>query len=60
MTAHDLDDICRRGRVFSEMFPGTAASDEWLRYSAWRSQPEQEDRDEQPSSRETPALSAAA
>jgi len=25
----NLDEICARGRVFSETFPGTAASDEW-------------------------------
>lgn len=25
----DLDEICQRGRVFYEMFPGTAASDAW-------------------------------
>lgn len=32
MAAHtfdDLDDLGLRGRVFSEMFPGTAASDAW-------------------------------
>jgi hypothetical protein len=28
-TFDDLDDLCQRGRVFSEMFPGTPASDAW-------------------------------
>ena len=28
-TFDDLDDLGLRGRVFSEMFPGTAASDAW-------------------------------
>lgn len=28
-TFDDLDELCGRGRVFSEMFPGTAASDAW-------------------------------
>jgi hypothetical protein len=36
MTVDRLDDrnlreLVQRGRVFSEMFPGTAASDAWLR-----------------------------
>lgn len=31
MTADHLDDVCQRGRVFSERFPGTAVSDEWIR-----------------------------
>lgn len=34
MTAQEIDDFSERGRVFYEMFPGTAASDEWRRHSA--------------------------
>lgn len=35
MTAQEIDDFCERGRVFYETFPGTAASDEWRRHSAF-------------------------
>jgi hypothetical protein len=36
MTADELAELGERGRVFSEMFPGTAVSDDWRRHSPWR------------------------
>jgi hypothetical protein len=36
MTADELAEMGERGRVFYEMFPGTAVSDDWRRHSPWQ------------------------
>lgn len=38
--AETLHEIQKRGRFFSELFPGTKASDEWQRHREWLQQRE--------------------
>lgn len=56
MTSEELDQIEERGRMFYEVFPGTAASDAWMAH--WPSHAENQDRRpdrarEQPNADET-------